>query len=583
MANKKVPQDIIELEHYFSRYFDTHIAPLADKAVKDADAAYLKEYQQMVGNSGALGATTFSGPMAGSAFARSQCLDSYKYYWSNIQKSFQKRFDASADFKADFGRLIDAYQKAMIDKMGKDQYLAESKKYGQDLATWYVNNRLLEKSLNRMASHGAPKDSVEYLLQKGTQLSLFGLAQPSDWEGMKALQEKIYNPSKTEKIAAYGVGGLMDFAIMPVGGMKTAIIGTAAGAGVDIMFSSGKQQQSVDSLVSHSLFGNNWSLPEARKTLVDAKDSTFLNSLNNGMKKKVELRNPSSVIKQIEQDRYPMKGAFFAQEERSEDIPSVIAPGMEESYKKEQEKLKQTAQKPAKAPKKADMPTDNTVNQVHTEQPTATTGTQQYYQQSYQQNTYQPSMMNNNGWGGLLDQFGLTGFSDVFKNLGYVLAMLPDMMIGMFTGKTKSLSIQNNLMPIAAIVMGMFVRNPLLKMLLIGLGGANLLNKGTHEILGESVRSKQPQYRRYADEALNARLSHPQLNGNLLVVSIDGVPSTVTLQNHVVDAYRKGALPLNTLANAVLAKYDEQRQQIEQLYDRQQSQTEEQNQQLAIK
>ena len=583
MANKKVPQDIIELEHYFSRYFDAHIAPLADKAVKDADAAYLKEYQQMVGNSGALGATTFSGPMAGSAFARSQCLDSYKYYWSNIQKSFQKRFEASADFKADFGRLIDAYQKAMIDKMGKDQYLAESKKYGQDLATWYVNNRLLEKSLNRMASHGAPKDSVEYLLQKGTQLSLFGLAQPSDWEGMKALQEKIYNPSKTEKIAAYGVGGLMDFAIMPVGGMKTAIIGTAAGAGVDIMFSSGKQQQSVDSLVSHSLFGNNWSLPEARKTLVDAKDSTFLNSLNNGMKKKVELRNPSSVIKQLDQDKYPMKGAFMAQEERSEDIPSVIAPGMEESYKKEQEKLKLAAQKPAKTPKKTDNPADTTVNQVHAERPTATTGTQQYYQQSYQQNAYQPSMMNNNGWGGLLDQFGLTGFSDVFKNLGYVLAMLPDMMIGMFTGKTKSLSVQNNLMPIAAIVMGMFVRNPLLKMLLIGLGGANLLNKGTHEILGESVRSKQPQYRRYADEALNARLSHPQLNGNLLVVSIDGVPSTVTLQNHVVDAYQKGALPLNTLANAVLAKYDEQRQQIEQLYDRQQSQTEEQNQQLAIK
>ena len=580
MANKKVPQDIIELEHYFSRYFDAHIAPLADKAVKDADAAYLKEYQQMVGNSGALGATTFSGPMAGSAFARSQCLDSYKYYWSNIQKSFQKRFDASADFKADFGRLIDAYQKAMIDKMGKDQYLAESKKYGQDLATWYVNNRLLEKSLNRMASHGAPKDSVEYLLQKGTQLSLFGLAQPSDWDGMKALQEKIYNPSKTEKIAAYGVGGLMDFAIMPVGGMKTAIIGTAAGAGVDIMFSSGKQQQSVDSLVSHSLFGNNWSLPEARKTLVDAKDSTFLNNLNNGMKKKVELRNPSSVIRQIEQDRYPMKGAFFAQEERSEDIPSVIAPGMEESYKKEQEKMRQAAQKPAKAPRKEETPVANPSDQAYSYQPAASVGTQQYYQQN---TNYQPTMANTNGWGGFLDHFGLSGFSDVFKNLGYVLAMLPDMMIGMFTGKTKSLSIQNNLMPIAAIVMGMFVRNPLLKMLLIGLGGANLLNKGTHEILGESVRNKQPQYRRYADEALNARLSHPQLNGNLLVVSIDGVPSTVTLQNHVVDAYQKGALPLNTLANAVLAKYDEQRQQIEQLYDRQQSQTEEQNQQLVIK
>mgnify|MGYP006873023164 CR=1 FL=1 len=56
MANKKTPQDIIELEHYFSKYFDAHIAPLADKAVKDADAAFLKEYDQMVNSRGALGA-----------------------------------------------------------------------------------------------------------------------------------------------------------------------------------------------------------------------------------------------------------------------------------------------------------------------------------------------------------------------------------------------------------------------------------------------------------------------------------------------------------------------------------------------
>ena len=253
MSNKKVPQDIIELEHYFNKYFDAHIAPLADKAVKDADAAYLKEYQQMVNDSGVFSSLTVTGPGAAATMARSQSLDSYQYYWSNIQKSFQKRFESSSDFKTDFGHRIDAYQKAMISKMGKEQYLAESRKYGQDLATWYVNNRLLEKSLNRMASHGAPKDSIEYLFQKGSQLSILGLAQPSDWEGMRALQERQYNPSKTEKIAAYGVGGLIDFAVMPVGGMKTAIIGTAAGAGVDIVFSSGNNRQSVDAMISRSL------------------------------------------------------------------------------------------------------------------------------------------------------------------------------------------------------------------------------------------------------------------------------------------------------------------------------------------
>ena len=570
MANKKIPQDIIELEHYFSKYFDAHIAPLADKAVKDADAAFLKEYDQMVNSRGALGALTLSGPMASASLARSQNLDSYQYYWSNIQKSFQKRFESSADFKADFGHLIDAYQKALIAQMGKDLYLAESKKYGQDLATWYVNNKLLEKSLNRMASHGAPKDSIEYLFQKGSQLSIFGLAQPSDWDGMLALQEQQYNPSKTEKVAAYGVGGLMDFAVMPFGGMKTAIIGTAAGAGIDLVFSSGNNKQSVDALVSRSLFGNSWSLPEARKTLVDAKDSNYLTALNAGMKKKVTLTNLSPLLKQVaETNRFPLKGSFLSStEDRDDDIPMMVAPGMEDAYRRDLAKLQQDVQKPVKPQKKV------TPAATPTPQQTTTNNQSTDGQYNYQPYQNQRQLVNNNGWGGIFDQFGLTGFSDVFKNLGYVLAMLPDMMIGMFTGRTKSLSVQQNLMPIAAIVMGMFVRNPLLKMLLIGLGGANLLNKATHEIIGETPSSKEVRYRPYADERLNARISHPQLNGNLLVATIDGIPCTVTLQNSVVDAHQKGALPLNTLANAVLAKYDEQRMEIEQNYERQMAESE---------
>ena len=60
-------------------------------------------------------------------------------------------------------------------------------------------------------------------------------------------------------------------------------------------------------------------------------------------------------------------------------------------------------------------------------------------------------------------------------NLGYVMAMLPDVLLGIFTGKTESLHLEDNMLPIASIVAGMFVRNPLLKMLLIGLGGMNLL------------------------------------------------------------------------------------------------------------
>ena len=173
MANKNGQQNIAELEYFFGKYFDAHIAPIADKAVKDADASFLKEYDKMIKDSGTLGAVNFGGTMSSATLGRMQTLDSYRSYWSNIQKSFQKRFDASPEFRNDLGNLITAYQKTMIAYMGKEKYQAESTKYGQDFATWYVNNKLLERSLNRMASHGAPKDAVEYLFQKGAQMSIF--------------------------------------------------------------------------------------------------------------------------------------------------------------------------------------------------------------------------------------------------------------------------------------------------------------------------------------------------------------------------------------------------------------------------
>ena len=110
-------------------------------------------------------------------------------------------------------------------------------------------------------------------------------------------------------------------------------------------------------------------------------------------------------------------------------------------------------------------------------------------------------------------------------------------------------------------------------MLLVGLGGANLLNKAGHEALQERnngkahVTSPAVQYRRYADEPLNPRIINPILHSNTLVATIDRVPCTIQLPHTVADAYHTGALPLNTLANAVLAQSDRLRQTASQNYD----------------
>lgn len=204
---------------------------------------------------------------------------------------------------------------------------------------------------------------------------------------------------------------------------------------------------------------------------------------------------------------------------------------------------------------------------------------QQYVQQQQYQSQQNPQMMQGpvyqqagmQGWTGLMNQFGLGGMSDIGKNLGYVLAMLPDMLIGMLTGQSKNLHLKDNLLPFGAIFAGLFVKNPLLKMLLIGLGGANILNKAGHEILdnaGVSTQQKPKRYVQHADELLSERIEQPAMKGNALVATIDKKPCVIYIDEQSADAFYQGKLPLNVLCNAVLRKYDEQQAQVRHNYDR---------------
>ena len=250
------------------------------------------------------------------------------------------------------------------------------------------------------------------------------------------------------------------------------------------------------------------------------------------------------------------------------DVPMIIAPGKEDEYRRtQQEKKKQAEQKPQNKPQ-----SEEGAQQAEP--------TEEVNQSEGETNNTQPEKTNMNGWQGLLTSFGLNGISDIGHNLGYVLAMLPDMLVGMFTGKTNSINIKDNMMPIASIVAGMFVKNPILKMVLIGMGGMNLLNKAGHEALDNFKTQDHPQqaggrvnYRIYPEEPLNARIQNPEIRANCLIATIDRVPCTIALPEKVVDAYRQGALPLNTLANAVLAKNDQMRQIASEKYEAGERQT----------
>jgi hypothetical protein len=247
----------------------------------------------------------------------------------------------------------------------------------------------------------------------------------------------------------------------------------------------------------------------------------------------------------------------------TDDVPLIIAPEHRAEYKATQAKRNQEQPKPKP---KENTPTVERITETQVQPVKEQKEVAQTQPEAQQE---QPQQTNQNGWSGLLSSVGLNGISDIGHNLGYVLAMLPDMLVGIFTGNTKSLGLKDNMLPLASIVAGMFVRNPILKMVLIGMGGLNLLNKAGHEALDNHKGVSYGQggnanvrgnYKVYEDEALNARISQPQIKGNCLIATIDKVPCTIALPDRVVDAYNQGALPLNTLANAVLAKNDQMRQ-----------------------
>ena len=166
------------------------------------------------------------------------------------------------------------------------------------------------------------------------------------------------------------------------------------------------------------------------------------------------------------------------------------------------------------------------------------------------------------GWNNLLDAFGLSGAGDTFRYLGVTLANLPDMLLGVFTGRTKSIGLnKSTMMPLAALIGGSFIKNPLLKIPMMLYGGSNLINKVGQESLAEYRQENgltQPvRYKQYPNEELNPRISNPHVEGNVLIVDIDHVPRIVTMPPTLADAYQSGAIPLNTLANHILAKTDQ--------------------------
>lgn len=612
----KNQQRFAEIELCLDKYFQANLAPVMSRIQQDLTKKQLDEYGKYK--------SSFAGIMSDLADA-SHVVPGLDTAGTTIRMTgewnsktvedylamCQKDIAGNKTIQKDLEKLSAEWRKAVIGEIGRARYDQLSKQLGGDLAYAYVDYRVQQQMVQHMVDKQTPKSTAEYIMKKAASGSLIGLSNAMQSSPLaneiQDRTEKAYNPSTAERATARVASFGMDV-------VSTGCVGSWASVGkfaaTEIVFDGvelvaekmrGKDKtMTVEQCISQAVFSSQKNVfPELRKQGKQIKtwEDDYVKGVNSQLGKKMGITTKKPMLLDMMEKNQQKFNQFtpttplpsFGDDKKKQEelrkkynIPAIVAPGKEEEYIKTLEASKAKAQKPASEPTQAQTAATETVATATEQTPDQTNPQSQTAETTEVQN---PTQDNSSGWDKLLGTLGFNGFGDIGHNLGYVISMLPDILVGMWTGKTKSLDLKDNLVPYASVLAGMFVKNPILKMLLIGMGGANLLNKAGHEALakadGESRQQTKPQYLRYADQPLNPRISDVTISGTTLIATIDKVPCTVRLTEDIVNAYHSGALPLNTLANTILERNEQRQVVMDNNYERLQEQ--QRQQQVVLK
>ena len=581
MEGIKHSRQFAETEALMDNYFVCHIAPVMKQTqayLNEKQGEEMMEYSTSLG--GILSMMATAGQPLGDPY---QTLKVTGEWNSKTTEDYiamcREKIVSSEDMQQDIAYIAGQWRDAAVQEVGRERYDELSEKLGCDLAYAYVDYRVEQLMIDRLVKERMPKSSAEYIIRKAAESSLLGLPQVLGRsplaEEIEARGEAAYRPSKVEKGVGWALGASADV-VMLGGAGSWATFAKFIGADAAISAVAGHletdkpEAPTVEACISKGLFGSDsdvFASFRQEAASIPSQENGTISEANNQLHKKIPIGgfDFTEWMKTGNTQWWPDFGEN-EREERYKDVPLVIAPGQEEAYLRDMERqaVAEEVQPLQESEQREESETESHDQNIDGDS-TAVIGQESPQAQAVQ--------TNEGGWDGLVRSMGLDNLDNITGNLGYVMAMLPDILLGAFTGKTQSLRLKDNLLPMASIVAGLFVRNPLLKILFIGLGGANLLNKAGHEALerkrsgGLTAGGRETQYRQYPDEPLNPRIANPVLQGCTLIATIDHIPCTVQLSPTVADAYKAGALPLNTLANAVLAQSDRLNTLASQNYD----------------
>lgn len=563
MAEPKNMDALVEVEYCLGRYLDANIAGVMDDVRSDLTRKQGEERAEWnLSLGGILSAMADASHCAPGIDTSSQILKATGEWNSKTTEDYlvmcKEAVVKDKELYHDIVDLTIEWRKAMVESIGRERYDQASKQIGCDLASAYVDYRLQQTMIDRLIDKETPKSTAEYIIMKAAGESLFGLpytlnrspletqiaaeaeakykANGWEWGGAKAASFAI------DTVATMGCGSWANLA--KLAGVEVVF------AGVEAYMDSKKKDNTItiEQCISRGVFGsgedeNVFDSIKAKAGWLDAEKSDGVARINSNLKRPV--------------------GTFSLGGFISRGATTLFAPlaKLAGNFKKA---INQTAQNAAQQSVQGNdvssTRTAETELAARSGNPTPEKPMEQNARSEFENpdddKIRQEQEANQEGWGSLMSDLGFTGLGDIGHNLGYVIAIMPDILVGMLTGKTQSLHLRDNLIPMASVVAGLFVKNPILKMVLIGMGGLNLVNKAGRESLERHNNPDGPRFKRYEDQELNPRITGPVINGNCLVANIDRTPCSVILPDNVVAAYQSGALPLNTLANTVLAKHD---------------------------
>lgn len=568
MAEPKNMDALGEVEYCLGRYLDANVAGVMDDVRRDLIKKQGQERAEWnTSFGGILSSLADAGRCAPGIDTSSQILKATGEWNSKTTEDYlvmcKEAVVNDKELSHDIVALTISWRSAMVASIGRERYDKASQQIGCDLAAAYMDYRLQQTMVDRLIDKETPKSTAEYIIRKAAGESLFGLPYTMNRSPLEAQIAKEAEARYKANGWEWGGAKAASFAIDTVATMGCGSWANLAKlAGVEVVFagveaymdSKGKDNSiTIEQCISQGVFGsgeneNVFDSIKAQAGWLDAERCEGVTRINSNLKRPVGTFS---------------LGGFISRGAKAFASPIITAVG---NVKKS---FEEAAQNAAQAPKnqEATIANNTTPSRAAEAQLAARSGNPQTEQQMEQNpqvsdatdeddNIRQEQEANQAGWGSLMADLGFIGLGDIGHNLGYVIAMMPDILVGMMTGKTQSLHLRNNLIPIASVVAGLFVKNPILKMVLIGMGGLNLVNKAGHESIERHNNPNGPRFKQYEDQELNPRITGPVINGNCLVANIDRTPCSIMLPDNVVAAYQSGALPLNTLANTVLARHD---------------------------